>query len=187
MSSGSASERHVLLPHPACRPADIPGTVREFQVTVHRAGPRRLELQFALRAELASLDLPRPRPPARADGLWNHTCFEVFVLRNGSNEYREYNFAPSGAWAAYQFANYRAGMAALAETPTGAQWRSGEDSLELHVILEVPEGGLRVGCSAVLETSAGALSYWALRHPSEKPDFHDAAAFIVELGPNRID
>ena len=34
----------------------------------------------------------------------------------------------------------------------------------------MPDG--RIGLSAVIETTDGALSYWALAHPAEKPDFH---------------
>ena len=125
---------------------------------------------------------PQSRPPARADDLWRHTCFEVFVRRVGENEYREYNFSPSGAWAAYQFTSYRAGMTVSADVPAEARWGiAGANSLELDVVLECPTGALRLGCSAVIESKAGALSYWALSHPSEKPDFHNADAFIVEL------
>jgi hypothetical protein len=154
---------------------------------VRRASARRLEIEFLLRADLDSLEIPRPRIPARADGLWHHTCFEVFVSR-GQRDYREYNFAPSGAWAAYRFTNYRAGMTELAESPSEARWRADDGSLTLNVVLQsdwfvgdTPGDTLRVGCSSVIENRAGALSYWALRHPSGKPDFHDAAGFIVEL------
>jgi hypothetical protein len=35
--------------------------------------------------------------------------------------------------------------------------------------------------SAVVETLDGALSYWALRHPPGKPDFHHADSFALEL------
>jgi hypothetical protein len=175
--------RRALSPHPACER----GGVVDFTVQVRRASAKRLELEFQLRADPDSLEVPRPRAPARADGLWHHTCFEVFVSR-GQLEYREYNFAPSGAWAAYRFKNYRSGMAALDETPCEARWRVDDDSLGLNVALEsdwfagdTPGGLLRLGCSSVIESRSGALSYWALRHPSEKPDFHDAAAFIVEL------
>lgn len=175
--------RRALSPHPACER----GGVGEFTVKVRRASASRLELEFLLRAVADTIEVPRPRAPVRADGLWHHTCFEVFVSR-GQHEYREYNFAPSGAWAAYGFANYRAGMAALEESPSEARWRVDTDSLGLNVVLDSdwfagdsPGGVLRVGCSAVIENRSGALSYWALRHPPGKPDFHDAAAFIVEL------
>ncbi len=189
MPSESAPEPYVLLPHPVSHSADNLGAVSDFSVTVRRSAPSRLGLIFSLRADLDSLELPRPRPPARADGLWRHTCFEVFVLRAGGLEYREFNFAPSGAWAAYHFTSYRTGMAALADTPARANWRSDGNSLELDVVLdsgwfvgESPGAALRVGCSAVIESRTGSLSYWALRHPSGTPDFHNADGFAVELG-----
>ena len=34
---------------------------------------------------------------------------------------------------------------------------------------------------AVIEDKARVLSYWALKHPAEKPDFHHADSFVVEL------
>jgi hypothetical protein len=158
-----------------------------LDLTARRAAPGRIEIDFTLRADLRRVEIPRPRPPVRADGLWRHTCFEVFASRGGP-DYREYNFAPSGAWAAYQFTGYRAGMSPLAEASSQALWRTGDDSLALSVILESewfagdsPGGAVRLGCSAVIESASGGLSYWALRHPSEKPDFHDAGGFVVEL------
>jgi hypothetical protein len=41
----------------------------------------------------------------------------------------------------------------------------------------------RLGLSAVIETRAGAIAYWALRHEPGKPDFHWADAFVVRLEP----
>ena len=41
--------------------------------------------------------------------------------------------------------------------------------------------GLRLGLAAVIEDKARVLSYWALKHPAEKPDFHHADSFVVEL------
>jgi hypothetical protein len=41
--------------------------------------------------------------------------------------------------------------------------------------------GLRLGLSAVVEDKARVLSYWALKHPAEKPDFHHADGFVIEL------
>jgi hypothetical protein len=40
---------------------------------------------------------------------------------------------------------------------------------------------LRIGLSAVIEDRDGSLSYWALRHPHGKPDFHHPDAFALEL------
>ena len=33
----------------------------------------------------------------------------------------------------------------------------------------------------VIEDRAGQLSYWALKHPREEPDFHHADGFVLSL------
>ncbi|MCC6171787.1 MAG: DOMON-like domain-containing protein [Gammaproteobacteria bacterium] len=48
----------------------------------------------------------------------------------------------------------------------------------------VPPAGvprIRLGLSAVLEAADGSLSYWALHHPSARPDFHNEGGFLLEL------
>ena len=40
---------------------------------------------------------------------------------------------------------------------------------------------LRLGLSAIVEDAAGTLSYWALRHPPGKPDFHHTDAFALQM------
>jgi len=35
--------------------------------------------------------------------------------------------------------------------------------------------------SAVIEATDGSLSYWALEHPADKPDFHHPDSFALEL------
>ena len=49
----------------------------------------------------------------------------------------------------------------------------------------LPSGSqLQIGLSAVVEDTHGALSYWALAHPSARPDFHLSATFVLNL--NRV-
>ena len=57
----------------------------------------------------------------------------------------------------------------------------GAGHLELKAQVPVQPGKLRLGLSVVIEAHDGALSYWALRHPQAKPDFHHAEAFALEL------
>jgi hypothetical protein len=40
---------------------------------------------------------------------------------------------------------------------------------------------LGLGLTAVIEDRAQVLSYWALAHASEKPDFHRAESFVAAL------
>src|SRR3546814_9971873 len=47
-------------------------------------------------------------------------------------------------------------------------------------------GPVRVALSAVIEETDGTKSYWALRHPPGKPDFHHPDCFALALGaPDR--
>ena len=127
----------------------------------------------------------------RRDGLWRHTCFEAFVAApagHGSG-YVEYNFAPLGAWAIYRFDGYRQGMrpesAPVAPRIVVTRTAAGTTAIDVAVAwpsaVATEIAGVRLGLSAVLEAADGSLSYWALHHPSARPDFHNDAGFQLEL------
>jgi hypothetical protein len=100
-------------------------------------------------------------------------------------EYREFNFSPSGEWAVYDFRGYRNGGVLENELAPGIIVHKTIDRLELGA--EIGQAfllhgrPLRLGLSAIVEDAGGILSYWALRHPPGKPDFHHADAFAVQL------
>jgi hypothetical protein len=175
-----ATQAVALVPHPA---TPCPA-VKSIRVDVHRK-PQALSLRYVLAGDLQRLRVPAPRPPERVDGLWRHTCFELFLGAPGEPAYQEFNFSPSGEWAAYRFARYREGGTALDCPPPRIGSRM-ERSLEVQGEVACVLGGtLRLGLSAVVEDEAGALSYWALRHPLAKPDFHHGDAFALELDEAR--
>ena len=165
----------ALVPHPATPCA----AVQSLRVDIHRKAGR-LSLRYVLAGNLRRLRVAAARAPARADGLWRHTCFELFVATPGEPAYQEFNFSPSGEWAAYRFAGYRDGGAVL-DCPAPEIRTAEEGALEVQAELPCPPGALRIGVSAVVEDDAGGLAYWALRHPAAKPDFHHPASFVVEL------
>jgi hypothetical protein len=143
-----------------------------------------LELRYRLAGERARLLIPEPAAPERVEGLWRHTCCEAFVMGADAPAYREFNFSPSGAWQAYAFQAYRqAGPPTQAIAPRIVREQGG--TLSLYVLLprqDLPPGAsLRIGLSAVIEAEGGGLSYWALRHPSGRPDFHHPDCFALEL------
>src|SRR5262245_63050261 len=84
--------------------------VRSLEAHVERKAGA-IVLRYVLDADLDKLRVPEVTTPARADGLWRHTCFEIFIRKPQSASYCELNFSPSGEWAAYRFAGYRSGMA----------------------------------------------------------------------------
>ena len=42
-----------------------------------------------------------------------------------------------------------------------------------------------IGLSAVVETTDGTLSYWALAHPRAQPDFHHPVGWTARVPDNR--
>lgn len=181
--------RHILLPHPVSVPGALQDVVHELSVLVARPDADQLKLTYRLSGDLDALQLPEPRPPLRTDGLWRHSSFEAFIGHAGAPDYWEYNFSPSGAWAAYHFSAYREGMAPLLKgAPPAVTPRIRPESVEVSVRLDLSwlaksaaGVGLRLGLAAVVEDKARVLSYWALKHPAEKPDFHHSDSFVVEL------
>jgi hypothetical protein len=126
--------------------------------------------------------------PARADGLWKHTCFEAFIVDPELPGYHEVNFSPSRQWASYRFSGYREGMSPDdVISPPVVDVRRFDDRLELdamvHLALPAAVSTLKLALTAVVEDNSGTLSYWALRHAPGKPDFHHPDGFVLELSP----
>ena len=123
--------------------------------------------------------------PKRTDGLWQQTCFEIFLRQAESDAYTELNFSPSGDWAAYRLRRYREGMAGLEVERPPTILR--EQASERFVLRTAVDTGLilpaRLGLSVVLKDVDGHTYYWALRHPAGKPDFHHEDAFVVLESP----
>jgi hypothetical protein len=148
--------------------------------------PGALRLAYRITADLERLAVPPPRVPRIADRLWQHTCCEIFVTRQGLAGYHEFNLSPSGEWAVRAFSGYRDGVLLEDErlNPRIAV-RRGRDLLQLDARIALEQlpytGSLLLGLSAVTEESGGRVSYWALAHPPGKPDFHHACAFALQI------
>lgn len=174
--------RFALRPHPAG--ADV--GVRALECVLARE-PGGWRVRYALQGDVRRLALPAPSAaPQAADGLWRHTCFEAFAARCGEKAYWEFNFSPSGDWAAYAFAGERVRCEAQPPVPPPRiACQRAADALQLDVWLPdwapAPQGAWQWGLSAVLEDRQGALAYWALHHAEERPDFHGRASWRALL------
>ena len=158
--------------------------VQAIQVNALLTAEGALSLCYRLVADLDRCVIPAAAVPQRLEGLWRHTCFEAFVMGGDAPAYREFNFSPSGAWQAYAFQAYREG-GPLPEASAPRIAREEERTLGLSVLLpgqDLPPGRrLYLGLSAVIEAADGGLSYWALRQPPGRPDFHHPDCFVLEL------
>ena len=173
----------TLVPHPATPPAPP-----EFKVWANvdysaLGAAATVNIWFGIGAPASRFVIPQAVEPGRANQLWQTTCLEAFLRRTGQDAYREWNFAPSGQWAAYDFSAYREGMAD-ADVPSPPYIRM-EDNMTwwtLGATIAVDAGAQwDLNLSAILEEKDGTKSYWALAHPGEKPDFHAPDCFVARL------
>ena len=133
--------------------------------------------------------LPEPTTPAARDFLWQHTCCEAFVALPDGKNYLEFNFSPSGCWAVYRFTDYRVRDESYvcAEAST-VQCEPRADGFDLTATISpkiLPQKSAdeswQIGLTAVIETTDGQKSYWAMRHDAPQPDFHLRSQFLLAL------
>jgi hypothetical protein len=166
-------------------PAGIVESIKAFP----RMEGRVLTVTYVLSGDVDRLRVPPAKRPGRSQLLWQHTCFEAFIAAKNSPAYYEFNFSPSGEWAAYSFRAYRDGAAVENDLlEPGIAVRRQADTLELmahirlnHLPALAAPPSLRLGLAAVIEDCEGRYSYWALWHPPGSPDFHDRDSFILHF------
>ena len=175
-----------LQPHPdsPCSPANA------IHVRAVRPGDDKLSLLFTVDGDIRAIFVPEKGSAQRTDGLWRHSCFEAFIRSPGRQGYVELNLSPSGAWAAYRFDDYRAGMQSAEIAPPTIKVQ--KDNAHLGLVAEVDLASIaelngpdpwQLALSAVIETQDGSLSHWALAHPQGAADFHHPDCFVLDLPP----
>jgi hypothetical protein len=164
-------DKHMpsLVRHP-----DAPvGAIHSIEAELDRL-PGGAIATFRILGDISKLIIPPPATPERADNLWRTTCFELFVAGEGA-KYREFNFSPSGQWAAYDFDDYRAGMrnaSANVESEIYQTNNTLDFSAKINTEFANP---VLIGLTAVIEESDGAIRYWSTAFAPGKPDFHAEA------------
>lgn len=141
-----------------------------------------LQLNFYLYHPPESLDWPKPaeRPEFR-NQLWQKTCFECFEKHVHTPNYWEWNLAPSGDWACFEFTDYRQKHQDVNHRQPLVKGERHEHGG--HVQVQVPrhiKQAARLGVAAILSCQ-GRCQYWSLIHPGPQPDFHDPKGMIIEL------
>lgn len=173
-------ETYELVPHPA----NPPLAVSSVQARILALDAHWLTLRWRVEGA-GQLVIPPFAGKGRADGLWQTTCFELFVKPDGGGAYAEFNLSPSQRWAAYDFSGYRQGMAERARlrdpvcTP-----RRGQSLLIFDAAIPaaaLPPLPWTYGLTAVIEEEGGHKSYWAIAHGADRPDFHSEACFAAHL------
>lgn len=159
--------------------------VAGLTVEIERAADA-LSILFHLQGDLGKIRLPTENGGQRRDELWMTTCFEGFFRTPGEDRYVEFNVAPNGDWAAYQFDGYRANMADLDCAPPSIEADISDTVGKFRVTLpRALIGGqatpILFGPTAILEDIEGTRSFWAIHHALNKPDFHHIDTFKMTL------
>lgn len=116
----------------------------------------------------------------REDGLWNDTCFEIFLRPKGQTSYYEFNFSLKPAWNLYHFVSYRS-----PQPPTPCYDFSLESFQWDGSNLMIKIGGLttqqifEISLTAVLKDKTENIHYFALKHAGLEPDFHHQESFVL--------
>ncbi len=147
-----------------------------------------LTIRHTIEGDLSGLAIPLPaEKPERRNRLWEESCLEFFIGETESAGYLEFNLSPAGHWNVYRFDACRNGMRedeGFDVLPFRVTREPGTLTLTLAVDLGrlFPPGiPLSAAVAAVVRTSAGDTSHWALAHPGPAPDFHRRDGFLLDL------
>ena len=173
-------ETYRLQPHPAHPPRTVSGI--ESRIIGRDENWLRLRWRIESAGDLL---VPAFAGKGRADGLWQTTCFELFLRPDGGEAYCEFNLSQSERWNAYDFTARREGMR-LRDMPREPVCTIRLGTSFAIFDAAIPAGGLPSGACAmsltcVVEETGGHKSYWALAHGGAAPDFHDPACFTARL------
>ena len=145
-----------------------------------------LEVEFLISGDIQSLLLaPKAQISRRVIGLWESTCFELFILNNQTLSYYEFNFSSEGHWNSFYFPKKKSPL---------KQADSFQDiKIDVNLTIDIfrikatldlysfmpnfwKEESMSFGLTTILE-SEGNLSYWALSHQDDEPNFHNFKTF----------
>ncbi len=126
-------------------------------------------------------DLPTQLPQLgqRVDGLWESTCFEVFLGQELSPSYYEVNCSPNGDWNVFLLDAYRKGKKETDDIEVlGLRIEAQHNLWTLWMTLGVRQGAYRLGVATVWDQPR---NYFCLHHMGEKPDFHNPLSFDIPV------
>jgi hypothetical protein len=177
-----------------CHPKTPSTAARAVRVELARDGSS-LAIAYRITGDLARVRVPEVGVRLEPERLWAHTCCELFVSGEEDLEasteradgsagarYVEWNFSPTGQVARFEFSGYRQRISFCAPTHILPGVAREPGALRLEVRVPLPQtrvSSTRLGLAVVLEDVEGGLSYWAMHHPADRPDFHHPDGFAL--------
>ncbi len=158
----------------------------QLNVDLKSDGPI-LKLQFEISNNVENILIPdRSNDPKRVIGLWESTCFECFIKNPNGESYYEFNFSPDGHWNCFYFEIpgkdlIECNNIALPTTESNLDDENFRFSIEINT--ESMKDGfwsskeMEFGLTTVIEDERNNLSFWAIEHHDDRPNFHNFSSF----------
>jgi len=172
-------QTYRLKPHPTTPPLEVSA----ISVTMMRLMGGELLLRYRIN-QASKVVVPRGYAHRSQEDLWRRTCLEFFLYDHGGR-YREFNFAPAGDWAAFEFASYRKLIGDyVPEVAPKIDFQRGPQVITATVRLpaRLLDGVKSASLCAVIEEEGEHQSLWSLAHRRDEPDFHDPMSFAIHFG-----
>jgi len=160
--------------------------ITEFICSVDRVGGF-FVVNYKMEGKLSNLSLRSSCGQLRfTHELWKGTVFELFLKSEDSKSYYEWNFCPSNRFAAYKFDSYRHPEPPTINKSTKIEYQFfdvTDTELRFELRFSLPEelkdvDDFKIQLSAIIkDRSSPELEYFALQHPTDKPDFHNEDCF----------
>jgi len=158
----------------------------QLDVDLKSDGPI-LKLQFEITNDVNNILIPsRAITPKRVIGLWESTCFECFIKNPNSDSYYEFNFSPDGHWNCFFFETPGKELKEcnnIAFPTTISKHNDDHFSFSVEINTESMKEGfwsskeMEFGLTTVIEDEKNNLSFWAIEHHDERPNFHNFSSF----------
>ena len=167
--------------HPFAKNSESQGIILKGEITLNQTECR---VTYRLQGALEKISLPTAQEKGNfIEGLWEKTCFELFLAPQHATHYWEWNFSPTRDWFFLSYEGYRVRRSPPPSPPTLKKLEIDRLSsgFELTVTTELPDLKVQkwdVGISTVLLIHE-APTFWALSHEAAKPDFHQRKSFKI--------
>ncbi len=153
-----------------------------------------LFVSYKLTGDIKAIDLETGTPEhQRKIKLWEKTCFELFLKHEEQEDYLEFNFSPVFEWNAFYFPIKGAPLKEY-EAIQKVKIDILRSMDVFHLIAEIDNdllpkhfqkngsiGKMQAGITTVLKEKNQKMSYWALDHKDQKPNFHHFDSFICKF------
>ncbi|MEZ4872287.1 MAG: hypothetical protein R2827_08590 [Bdellovibrionales bacterium] len=138
----------------------------------------RLEFTYELTTPMKVIFPDSEEETRSKEDLWKTTCFELFL--GWGKKYLEINIAPDGIYDIFEFDSYRQKTSqpqSLIQNIVSRSFYIGQ-TVYCFGVAQLQEGITltqfdKVHPTMVVESKTG-MHYWATKHPSSEPDFHDS-------------